>query len=118
MQALNLILASNPTEPVASTETKDTLPRHTHAHTHKGQQHNSKMPAPSQLSIATSALNRLVKEEASYHKEKTIQEVRIAKLEAEQSNDENAEYTLRQEVSESSQHAEYHSYGSILDKSS
>lgn len=57
------------------------------------------MPAPSQLAIATSALNRLVKEEASYHQEQKSQEARIAKLEADQSNDENAEYTLRQEVS-------------------
>ncbi|KAF7190585.1 Tubulin-specific chaperone A [Pseudocercospora fuligena] len=55
------------------------------------------MPAPSQLAIATSALNRLVKEEASYHQEQKSQEARIAKLEADQSNDENAEYTLRQE---------------------
>ncbi|SMR54461.1 unnamed protein product [Zymoseptoria tritici ST99CH_1A5] len=57
------------------------------------------MPAPSQLSIATSALNRLVKEKASYHKEFEQQQATIAKLEAEQSTseDENAEYTLRQE---------------------
>lgn len=57
------------------------------------------MPAPSQLSIATSALNRLVKEEASYHKEQEQQEARIAKLEAgEGADDENAEYILRQHV--------------------
>ncbi|KXT11405.1 hypothetical protein AC579_217 [Pseudocercospora musae] len=55
------------------------------------------MPAPSQLAIATSALNRLVKEESSYHQEQKSQEARIAKLEADQSNDENADYTLRQE---------------------
>jgi hypothetical protein len=58
------------------------------------------MPAPSQLAIATSALNRLVKEKASYHKEFEHQQANISKLEAEQatSEDENAEYTLRQEV--------------------
>ena len=52
------------------------------------------MPAPSQLSIATSAVGRLVKEEASYHKEIIQQEGRIAKLE--QNNGD--EYELRQEV--------------------
>lgn len=59
------------------------------------------MPAPSQLSIATSACTRLVKEEASYRKEYTSQQARITKLESESetSTDENAEYTLRQEVS-------------------
>lgn len=60
----------------------------------------SKMPAPSQLAIATSSLNRLVKEEASYHKELEDQHARIAKLEAgEGADDENAEYILRQHVS-------------------
>lgn len=57
------------------------------------------MPPPSQLAIAASALNRLIKEEASYHAEFESQQKRIAKLEADQGNDENAEYTLRQEVS-------------------
>lgn len=52
------------------------------------------MPAPSQLSIATSAVNRLVKEEASYHKELEQQKVRIAKLEANNGD----EYELKQEV--------------------
>jgi hypothetical protein len=56
------------------------------------------MPAPSQLAIQSSALQRLVKEEASYHKELEQQEVRIAKLE-QGDDDENAEYTLRQEAS-------------------
>ncbi|KAI5363751.1 putative tubulin binding cofactor A [Septoria linicola] len=55
------------------------------------------MPAPSQIAIATSALNRLVKEEKSYRGEYDSQKARIAKLEADQSNDENAEYILRQE---------------------
>lgn len=39
---------------------------------------------------------RLVKEEASYHKEMAQQEARIKKLEA-PSEDENAEYQLKQE---------------------
>lgn len=56
-----------------------------------------KMPAPSQIAIATSAVNRLVKEEASYHKEIEQQKVRIAKLE-QGGGDENAEYELKQEV--------------------
>lgn len=61
------------------------------------------MPAPSQLAIATSSLNRLVKEEASYHKESQHQQERIAKLEASnKEDDENAEYTLGQEVSQCS----------------
>ncbi|KAK4556097.1 tubulin folding cofactor A [Recurvomyces mirabilis] len=54
------------------------------------------MPPPSQLAIATSSLNRLVKEEASYHKELEQQQASIAKLE-QGGGDENAEYTLRQE---------------------
>lgn len=58
------------------------------------------MAPPSQLSIATGSLTRLVKEEASYHRELEEQNARIAKLEqGGDSSDENAEYTLRQEVS-------------------
>lgn len=57
------------------------------------------MPAPSQLSIATSSLNRLVKEESSYHKELEQQQARIAKMEGgEGAEDENAEFQLKQEV--------------------
>jgi len=52
------------------------------------------MGAPSKLAIATSSVNRLVKEEASYHKEVEQQEARIAKLE--QANGD--EYELKQEV--------------------
>ncbi|KAI7297438.1 hypothetical protein KC315_g18454, partial [Hortaea werneckii] len=56
------------------------------------------MAPPSQLSIATGSLTRLVKEEASYHRELEEQNARIAKLEqGGDSSDENAEYTLRQE---------------------
>lgn len=39
------------------------------------------MPPPSPLSIATSSLQRLVKEEKSYHAELRQQEVRVQKLE-------------------------------------
>ena len=55
--------------------------------------------APSQLAIATSSLIRLVKEEKSYHEERKQQEEKIAKLEQGGSNDENADYILRQEAS-------------------
>jgi hypothetical protein len=51
------------------------------------------MPAPSQLAIATSVLNRLIKEEKSYHKELEQQNVKIAKLEA-------GEFIIRQQVSD------------------
>jgi tubulin-specific chaperone A len=57
------------------------------------------MVPPSQLSIATSAVVRLVKEERSYHKELQQQEARVAKLETEKNGeDENSEYQLKQEV--------------------
>lgn len=55
------------------------------------------MAPPSQLAIATSVVNRLVKEEASYHKELEKQQASIAKLE-QGGGDENAEYMLKQEV--------------------
>lgn len=55
------------------------------------------MAPPSKIAIATGSVLRLVKEEASYHKEITQQEGRIKKLE-ESDGDENKEYTLRQEV--------------------
>ncbi|KAF3032979.1 hypothetical protein E8E12_003000 [Didymella heteroderae] len=54
------------------------------------------MPPPSKLAVATGSVTRLVKEEASYHKELVQQEERIKKLEASE-GDENKEYTLRQE---------------------
>lgn len=56
------------------------------------------MAPPSQLAIATSAVNRLVKEEASYHKELEQQQARIEKLKQAGSDDENAEWNLKQEV--------------------
>lgn len=56
------------------------------------------MAPPSQLAIATSAVNRLVKEEASYHKELEQQQARIEKLKQGSSDEENAEWNLKQEV--------------------
>ena len=55
------------------------------------------MAPPSQLTIATAVVQRLVKEEVSYHKEFEQQEERIKKAE-QNSSDENAEYQLKQEV--------------------
>ena len=61
------------------------------------------MPAPSQLSIATASLTRLIKEETSYHREHEQQQARISKLESslqagDTGEDGNAEFELRQEV--------------------
>jgi hypothetical protein len=62
------------------------------------------MPPPTPLSIATSSLKRLIKEEASYHKEQTQQEAAIAKLESQSEDKENEgeegnrEFTLGQQV--------------------
>lgn len=56
------------------------------------------MAPPSKLAIATGSVQRLVKEEASYHKEIVQQEERIKKLEA-STGDGNKEYTLKQEAS-------------------
>jgi hypothetical protein len=55
------------------------------------------MAPPSKVAIATGSVLRLVKEEASYHKEIAQQQERIRKLD-ESTGDENKEYTLRQEV--------------------
>lgn len=52
------------------------------------------MPPPSALSIKTSSVIRLIKEEASYHKEAVAQEKVIEKLE----NEGGDEYELRQQV--------------------
>lgn len=56
------------------------------------------MPPRSQLEIHTSSVLRLVKEEASYHREAVEQAERIKKLENDKSEDENREYLLQQEV--------------------
>jgi tubulin-specific chaperone A len=61
------------------------------------------MAPPSQLAIATSAVNRLVKEEASYHKELEQQQARIEKLKQAPSDEENAEWNVKQEVGDSTQ---------------
>jgi tubulin-specific chaperone A len=55
------------------------------------------MAPPSKLAISTSVVLRLVKEEASYHKEMQQQEASIKKLESDK-GDENAEFVLQQEV--------------------
>lgn len=52
------------------------------------------MPPPSALSIKTAAVIRLIKEEASYHKEAVAQEKVIEKLEKEGGD----EYEIRQQV--------------------
>lgn len=52
------------------------------------------MPPPSALSIKTSSVIRLIKEEASYHKEAVAQEKVIEKLEKGGGD----EYELRQQV--------------------
>lgn len=65
------------------------------------------MPAPSPLAIATSSVQRLVKEEASYHKELSQQEARLAKLQANEGGEENAEFQLKQEVSYNYKLSEY-----------
>jgi len=61
------------------------------------------MAPPTALAIATQAVQRLVKEESYYHKEKANQEARIKKLEediaAGNTNlDSNADFMLKQEV--------------------
>lgn len=55
------------------------------------------MAPPSKLAIATSAVQRLVKEEASYHKELEQQKARIQQLQN-STDDENVEYQVKQEV--------------------
>ncbi|KAK1141473.1 hypothetical protein N8T08_009013 [Aspergillus melleus] len=56
------------------------------------------MAPRSQLEITTQSVLRLVKEEASYHNELKEQTNRIQRLETqENTDDENQEYTLRQE---------------------
>ena len=62
--------------------------------------------APSQVQIATGALQRLVKEETSYFKELDQQKARIAKLEKGEGDDpDNQEFQLKQEVSLTAQSA-------------
>lgn len=61
------------------------------------------MPAPSELAIATKAVERLAKEERYYQSEQVRQQERVQKLEEEIKKggadlDPNAEFILRQEV--------------------
>ena len=61
------------------------------------------MVQPSPLAIATSSVQRLVKEESFYHKDQEKQEARIKKLEEDIAAggadlDSNAEYVVKQEV--------------------
>ena len=79
------------------------------------------MPAPSRLAIATSAVSRLVKEEASYHEELKAQEKRVANLiatenRARDDENDNFAYELKQEVSFFSRnnfHFNTSSYGAV-----
>lgn len=66
---------------------------------------------PSQLKIATGSLSRLVKEEASYHKEYEAQKARLAKLEQDQDDqDGNREFKIKQEVSHLHSLSQNHRY--------
>ena len=59
------------------------------------------MPPPSSLSIQTSSLLRLLKEESSYHAELSQQECRLQKLingPTDSDEAENAEFMIRQQV--------------------
>ncbi|EAW06321.1 putative tubulin-specific chaperone Rbl2 [Aspergillus clavatus NRRL 1] len=55
------------------------------------------MPPPTHFEVAISSVERLVKEEQSYHREIQQQTDKIKKLETEKSEDENREYLLKQE---------------------
>ncbi|KAM5355846.1 hypothetical protein ACJ41O_002492 [Fusarium nematophilum] len=61
------------------------------------------MPPPSHLAIATSSVNRLLKEEASYHKELEQQEAEVKALQekidkGEGDDDGNGNFILKQQV--------------------
>ena len=57
------------------------------------------MPPPSQLSIATSAVTRLLKEETTYRRELEGQEKRLRQMQEADNDDENRDFNLKQEVS-------------------
>lgn len=62
------------------------------------------MPPPSPLAIASGSVQRLLKEEASYHKELADQEAQVKTLEAQlragQGNEDgNGEFMVKQQVS-------------------
>jgi tubulin-specific chaperone A len=61
------------------------------------------MPPPSQLAIATSSVNRLLKEEASYHKELEQEQNKVEALKEKidsgaGDDDGNASFMLKQQV--------------------
>jgi tubulin-specific chaperone A len=61
------------------------------------------MPPPSPLAIATGAVNRLLKEEASYHKELEEQETQVKAQEeriknGQEDEEGNSSYILKQQV--------------------
>jgi tubulin-specific chaperone A len=61
------------------------------------------MPPPSQLSIATSSVRRLLKEESTYQKELITEEQKVKDLEqriknGEENEDGNADFILKQHV--------------------
>ncbi|RDA89626.1 hypothetical protein CP533_6106 [Ophiocordyceps camponoti-saundersi (nom. inval.)] len=58
------------------------------------------MPAPSPLAISTSSVERLLKEERSYHAELAEQQARaeaLSKIPTEKDDDGNAEFLLKQQ---------------------
>jgi tubulin-specific chaperone A len=65
------------------------------------------MAPPSPLVIATGSVQRLVKEETSYHKELKNQEARLEKLVNSTEENENKEYQLKQEVYRPSSYLTY-----------
>jgi tubulin-specific chaperone A len=83
----------------ASTSSLQTPPTFQRSHHKHYTSPTDTMAPPSQLSIATSSVQRLVKEEASYYKELQQQEARLEKALAAKDEDENAEYQLKQEAS-------------------
>lgn len=83
-----------PIWPLTSSPTHNMRRKPTESHTSA----TVKMAPPSKLTVATSSVTRLIKEEASYHKELEQQNKRIKSLEENKSEDENAEYQLKQEV--------------------
>lgn len=56
------------------------------------------MAPPNPIAIATSSVQRLVKEETSYHHELEKQHAHLKQAEATDDGDENREFTLNQEV--------------------
>ncbi|KAI1000799.1 hypothetical protein K3495_g7397 [Podosphaera aphanis] len=55
------------------------------------------MAPPSALIIATNSVQRLLKEEATYHKELKSQEARLQKLLADEVPDDNRDFIIKQE---------------------